>query len=201
MTTEIEVKFLNIHPDSFRKILKEKGAKLIHSERLMRRMTFDYPDARLEKVGGWVRVRDESDRVTLSYKQLIDRTIKGTKEILVTVDDLEKTCDLLAAIGLKNKSYQETKREEWLFDGVEITIDTWPWIPTFVELEGATEKAIKEAVAKLGLNWSNALHGSVENAYRTYYDITEEEIDNTKKIVFTSVPQWLKARRKVNEYT
>ena len=72
MQTEIEAKFPDINPDELRKKLLEAGAVLVHEERFMRRKVFDYPDSRLEKIGGWVRVRDEGDKVTFTYKQLND---------------------------------------------------------------------------------------------------------------------------------
>lgn len=187
---------MDIDPESFRKVLKDKRAVLIHAERLMKRRTFDYPDSRLEKIGGWIRVRDEGDKITLVYKRLVDRTIKGTKEISVVVDDFDKTCSLLTAVGFENKSYQETKRERWELDGVEVTIDTWPWIPPIVELEAANEKKLKEAATELGLDWDKALHGSVENAYETYYRVTDQEVDGVKEITFGPVPHWLETRRK-----
>src|SRR3990167_10294135 len=87
----------------------------------MRRCVFDYPDSRLKDIGGWIRVRDEGDKVTFSYKQLNDRTLHGTKEIEVTVGDFEKTVDLLTAIGLAQKAYQETKREKWTLSKCEST--------------------------------------------------------------------------------
>jgi len=196
MNVEFEAKFLDINPESFRGTLKEKGAKLIHAECFMKRKVFDYPDARLYKIGGWIRVRDEGDKTTLSYKRLVDRTVEGTKEISVVVDDFEKTCDLLLAVGFDLKAYQETRREKWELNGVEVTIDTWPWIPTFVEIEGPNEEGLKKAAAALGLDWSKALHGSVENAYQAYYDVTDQEIDGWESITFIPVPDWLEIRRK-----
>jgi adenylate cyclase class 2 len=89
METEIEVKFPDIDQEALRSSLKEKGAILEYPEVLMRRKTFDYSDRRLNKIGGWIRVRDEGDKITLSYKQLNDRTLHGTKEIDVVVDDFE----------------------------------------------------------------------------------------------------------------
>src|SRR3989344_2563061 len=191
MQVEIEAKFLNINPDELRERLKKAGAKLIHAESLMRRNNFDYPDGRLEKIGGWIRVRDEGNKTTLAYKQLVNRTIEGTTEISLEVEDFEKISNFLLAIGLDNKSYQETKRERWELDGVEVTIDTWPWIPTFVELEGASEEKLKEAAIKLGLDWGKAMHGSVETAYQAYYNVSEEEIDGWENITFVPVPDWL----------
>ncbi|HSX42155.1 MAG TPA: class IV adenylate cyclase [Candidatus Saccharimonadales bacterium] len=196
MEVEVEAKFLDIDPEKLRKLLKKLGARLEYSERQMRRIVFDYPDSRLEKIGGWVRVRDEGDKITFTYKQLNDRSLHGTKEIETTVGDFQKTADLLIAIGLEQKAYQETKREKWKFGTGEITIDTWPWIPTFVELEASSESELKELAQKLELNWQEAMHGSVETAYQKYYDFTEHEIDNWKEITFIPEPDWLLAKKR-----
>ncbi len=80
MYTELEAKFLNIDPNDLRLKLTNINVTLIHQERLMRRKAFDYPDSRLEKIGGWVRVRDEGDKITMSYKQLNERTFHGTTQ-------------------------------------------------------------------------------------------------------------------------
>jgi len=93
-------------------------------------------------------------------------------------------------------SCQETKREKWLLDGSEITIDTWPWIPTFIEIESPAEENVKDIALKLGLDWNKAMHGSVETAYQKYYNVTEEEVDGWDKIIFCDVPEWLEKKRK-----
>lgn len=196
MQTEIEAKFLNIKIDDLRATLRRIGATLIHEERLMKRKTFDNLDGSLRKIGGWIRVRDEGDKVTLSYKQLDDRTLHGTKEISLDVPSFEVACNFLLAIGFTCKSYQETKRERWELDGVEVTIDTWPWIPSFMEVEGVQEKDLKMVAAKLGFDWATALYGSVETAYQAVYKVTENEIDSWENITFSPVPDWLEARRK-----
>ncbi len=196
METEIEAKFPNIDPNALRVKLKALGATLEHPEILMRRRTFDYADNRLEKTGSWVRVRDEGDKITLSYKRLDERTLHGTKELLIIVNDFEKACDLMVAIGLDIKSYQETKREKWMLGEVEATIDTWPWVPTFVELEGPGEEAVRKVTEQLGFEWGNARFGSVENIYQMHYDFTDEEIDHWETITFIPEPEWLLARKK-----
>ncbi|HBH16761.1 MAG TPA: adenylyl cyclase, partial [Candidatus Veblenbacteria bacterium] len=113
MQTEIEAKWIVSDLDIIRNKLSELKANLDQPERLMRRKPFDFPDNRLEKVGGWVRVRDEGDKITLAYKQLNDRSLHGTKEVSVEVSDFNNTCQILEAVGLEAKSYQETKRETW----------------------------------------------------------------------------------------
>ncbi|MCA9328444.1 CYTH domain-containing protein [Candidatus Saccharibacteria bacterium] len=197
MQTEIEAKFLDVNHDDIRVKLKEIGAQQVQPLRLMRRKNFDFPDLRLEKEKvGWVRVRDEGDKVTLSYKQLNDRTLHGTKEVSVEVNSFEETCKLLENIGLTEQSYQETKRESWVLGSSEIELDIWPWIKPFIEIESSDEKTLRDMVEKLGLKFEDAVHGSVEIAYQAEYDVTEDEVDHWKEILFIPIPDWLKKKSK-----
>jgi len=68
METEIEAKFLDVDLTELRAKLEKIGATLEHPERPMRRKTYDDKLASLRKIGGWVRLRDEGDKTTLSYK-------------------------------------------------------------------------------------------------------------------------------------
>lgn len=198
MQTEIEAKFLHISIPKVRQQLIAIGAVLQQPERLMRRYVYDFPDRRLHQIGGWVRVRDEGDKVTMSYKQLNDRTIQGTKEVNLTVDSFENASTFLKALGLASKSYQETKRESWKLGEVELELDTWPWIDPFIELEGPSEAALRQTAELLELPWDQALHGSVETAYMDEYDVTEAEIDTWDHVIFEPVPDWLTHKRRVS---
>ncbi len=196
MNPEIEAKFLNIDREELRGRLRELGAECVTSERLMKRVNFDYPDRRLNAIGGWIRVRDEGNKITLAYKQLTDRTLEGTKEVQVVVDDFQGTVAFLKAIGLNQENYQETKRESWEMDGVEIELDEWPWIKPFVELEGQSEEQLRAVAKKLDLNWGVVTHGSVEVAYLAEYDVTEQEVDDWAEVTFGTVPAWLELKRR-----
>lgn len=193
METEIEAKFLDIDKEKIREKLKTIGAQLIHPERLMRRKVFEHPT---EKQNDWIRVRDEGDKITLSYKKLQDRTLHGTKEVSVDVSDFDKTCSILENCRLKFVAYQETMREKWQLSNVEITLDTWPWVPPFIEIEAPTENEVKDAAQKLGFDWKDAEHGSVETVYIRDFDVTEEEIDDWQEITFIPVPDWLEQKRR-----
>lgn len=196
MQTEIEAKFLDADHDEIRTKLKELGAVCEQPMRKMVRNNFDYPDLRLEKVGGWIRVRDEGDKITMSYKQLNDRGLHGTKEINLVIDNFQSACNFLTSIGLKLFNYQETKRESWRLGSVQVELDEWPWVKPFVELEAENEHDLKEAATKLGLDFSKAVHGSVEIVYLAEYDVTEAEVDAWPEIKFVSVPDWLKKLKK-----
>ena len=83
-----------------------------------------------------------------------------------------------------------------MLGSVEIELDTWPWIPSFVEIEAPSEKELLRTAARLGLDYADALHGSVETAYQAIYDVSEAEIDNWEEIRFSDVPDWLSTRLK-----
>lgn len=197
MKPEIEAKFLAVDHDVLRAKLKELGAECVQPLRLMKRKNYDFPDGRLNKVRGWVRLRDEGGKVTLSYKQLNDRTLHGTHEVSVMVSEFDATDALLQAIGLQAKTYQETKRESWRLGKFEIELDEWPWVKPFVETEGPDEAGLKDFAAKLGLDWNGVCHGSVEIVYQAEYDVSDEEFNNIPVATFNEpVPAWLQQRRR-----
>ena len=190
MQAEIEAVFLDINKDELRKRLEEFGAELVQPERLMRRTAFDL--GRHE----FARVRNEGDKVTMTYKCFTDNTITGAKEINLVVDDYEKAVLFLKSCGIKAKSFQENMRETWSLDGVEVDIDTWPWLPTYVEVEGPTVEATTKISEKLGFNIDDAVFGSVDDIYAKYYDVTSEEVLKWPEITFVDIPEWLAKLKK-----
>jgi adenylate cyclase class 2 len=184
MKIEYEATFVKVDKDEIRKRLTKVGAKLIKPEFLQKRVTFNLPNGH-ELKGGWLRVRDEGDKITLSLKVVDGDKIENQKEISLVVNNFENTCDILQTIGCVKKSYQETKRELWKINDVEITIDEWPFLEPFVEIEGPSEQAVKVVAGELGFEWSNAKFCVVGTLYAEKYGITEDKINNqTPKIVF-----------------
>jgi adenylate cyclase class 2 len=197
MQDEIEVKFIRQDHAIIRQKLKSVNATMLSPERKMIRVNYDFPDGRLADGFGWVRVRDEGDVITLSYKQSNDAHIRGMQEVNIKIDSFDMAVQFLHAVGItKRKALQETKRETWHLDGVTVELDTWPWIPTFVELEGPTEIAVVKAASKLGFDMKNALFGSVIPAYKAEYNISGEEISHWPEYKFGPVPQFFQDRKK-----
>lgn len=189
MKNEIEAQFLDIDKDAIRAKLKALGATLEKPEILMRRVVFD--------TGGhsFARVRDEGDKIVMTYKNISDDySILGTKEVNIEVSDYDDAIALLQGCGLEIKARQETKREIWKFGEVEICIDTWPWLPTFIELEGPTEDSVWSLAKKLGLDKSKAKFGSVDTTYQHYYGIDPDVVNHhTPEILFDMTPpDWAK---------
>lgn len=170
MKTEIEVKLLDVDFDKVREQLKGLGGVCELPMRMMKRATIDYPDLRLAKeMDAFIRVRDEGQRVTLTYKQFKGRAVDSANEIEVEVDSFDKTIQIFEAIGLKVKSLQESKRETWRLGNIEVMLDEWPWLKPYLEIEGESEGELRELAQKLGFDWKNAVFGDVMAAYRVQY--------------------------------
>ena len=167
MNTEIEAKFVNINHDEIRQKLKYLGAKLEKPFRNMRRVTIDNPQ--MKDKNAFVRIRDEGDKIVITYKQFDQLSVDGAKEIEVTVSHFEETVALFAAAGLKHGSYQESTRETWRLRNAEIVLDTWPWLNPYIEIEASDIETVKSTAKSLGLEWKNAVFGDVMAAYRIQY--------------------------------
>ncbi|MEJ8649445.1 class IV adenylate cyclase [Streptomyces sp. MS1.AVA.3] len=162
---EYEAKFLEIDVDALRDHLKAAGAEQVFPKTLFTRLIFENDTVQGEQ---WLRLRDEGGKTTLTLKQVTDAShINGTTEIEVEVSDLEKTAELLKALGLRQVRYQQNYREEWQLDGVTYDVDTWPDLPTFLEVEGSSEQAVRTAVVKLGLDYNEARFGSIDLIYKS----------------------------------
>jgi len=196
MKNEVEATFSDINIADMRLKLVSVGATMVLPERIMRRVVIDYPDKRLQNTGkSWVRIRDEGNKVTLTYKETVEHDLSSIKEIEVEVSDYKKTIEIMLAMGLVIHADQETKRETWILNNTEIVIDQWPWLPPLIEIEGETESSIKMVAKKLGLDWKDALFGSVIVAYEKHYPKVENigiKISSEPKITLNSAkPRWL----------
>lgn len=199
MKPEIEVKFLNIDVEAVREKLRTAGATLEQPMRLMRRDQFDHADNRYRKsyYAERLRIRDEGNKCTMTYKARQTNSPYPI-EIETTVDSYDTAKQLLEAVGLHSFSYQESKRETWRLDGVEIEIDEWPWVRPFVEIEGETEDLIKATAAKLGFSWKDRRFGSSDTVYRAEYTkmTQEDSIGDIAEVRFNRpVPEYLKGKK------
>lgn len=193
MNTEIEAKFVNVDHAAIRKRLTKIGATLEQPMRLMKRVTIDSPAMKAKNA--FVRVRDQGDRITLTYKQFDTLSVTGAKEIEVTVSDFDETIKLFAAVGLPHGSFQESKRETWRLGSTEIVLDIWPWLNPYIEIEGASEDDVKTVATQLELNWTDAVFGDVMAAYRAQYPhlSLHDTVGNIPEVKFNDpLPELLK---------
>src|SRR3989338_649752 len=182
---EKEVKFLNINPTLIQKKLKKIGAKFCF-DLIYKRKVFDYPDLRLDKNGAWVRVREEGDKIKMSFKKRIGMgdggaiNDKGMEEIEIEVDDFNKAAKILLNIGLIEKHYTENRRIRYKLNNIEFDIDFWPKLKPFLEIEAPSWKKIDNVILLLGLNPKD------RKIFSTYqiYKMNRIDCNDYKKMTF-----------------
>jgi len=196
--TEYEVKFYPVEKSEFRHKLQSVGARLVIPERKMIRSVADFRENPTLGNRECIRVRDEGGVVRLSFKSFVKdaKTINDQKEIETEVSDFDATVRILEKTGLKFNRHQETLREEWDIDGVQITIDTWPGLLTYSEIEGNSEESVIRITKLLGFDWDEKLIMPASQLYAKVYGITDEEaLEKISDITFKKVP--FKDKKKV----
>lgn len=178
MQTEYEATFININKDEIREKLKKVGAVLVKPETLHKRVVFKLPKGH-EDMGKFARVRDEQGKITMSFKSTNAggcKDIADQKEICLLVDNFDNAVNFLRAMGCQDLAFQENKREIWQLGSTEITIDEWPFLEPYVEIEGKNEEAVKDVAARLGFDYSKAMFCTAGVIYANRYNIDEENI-------------------------
>jgi adenylate cyclase, class 2 len=183
---EIEVVFLEIDKEKIEEKLKSIGAKKV-KDIFYRHSSFDYPDYRLDKDNSWIRLRDEDGEIILAFKKRLGVTSQdgstndeGMEEIEITVDSYENTKLFLGKIGFIEKHEAEKKRTRWQKGTTVFDIDTWPEIPTFIEIEAESWEDIDEATVALGFDPATRKICSVNQIYKIY----SKDVNDYQKISF-----------------
>lgn len=180
MHDEIEVKFYPVDPESIKEILHRTGAVCTCPRRLMRRVVFDHrtnPQLDLRHIA-YIRVRDESDVVTLTAKGHIlpDSEAKCQQETQVTVSSFDDAISILRATGLTSSVYMESYRESWRMGDVYIEIDEWPGIEPYVEIEGPDVESIRRVAIQLGRDWAQRIQTETIEIYMGVYGLTRIQV-------------------------
>jgi len=170
---EIEVKFLEIDVPAVQTKLAAVGAENLGEDLLEEVIFYD-------KDLVWVKERDQYNRfvrlrrnrkgVFLTYKNLPAGQDYAT-ELETVVGDLEAMKTVLENVGLVAARYQQKKRHSYKLDGVAVDVDTWPQIPSYIELEGPDEAAIKAVAQKLGFDWSQGVFDTASGVISKQYHL------------------------------
>ena len=133
----------------------------------------------------WIRVRQTNDKATIAVKHILADNGTGIQQMLETeieVPNINEANNLLEALGYSYKSYQEKERITYVLDKYELDIDTWPGIPTYVEIEGKSEKDLKNILNKLGYSMKDTVSCTADEIYEKYglsmFDHREIKFDN-----------------------
>ena len=174
MNTEYEIRVLEVDVEKIIKKLDSLGATKV-GEWEQKRYVYDFIPKRENQ---WIRLRTNGKQSTLTYKNVEKDTIDGTKELEIVVDDFEKTNEMLEVLGYKSKGYQENNRIRYMLNGVEIDIDSWPKIPTYMEIEGKDEEEVNSTLELLNVDKDKVTALNCEDIYKKIYGINIDEIKN-----------------------
>ena len=178
MTTEYEIKILDINKDKVEKSLLELGFNKQEPQNF-RRYVYDHEDS---SRGSWYRLRTDGNKTTIAYKSFKKDAIDGVQELEIIVDNFENAHEILLLLGLKETSYQENHRQRYLLDDVVVSIDEWPLIPTYLEIEENTIEQVKKYLSKL-----NGDHNKTTSKLTPYvYSLYGFNLDTYKHLAFES---------------
>lgn len=170
MNKEIEARFLDIDKPILVEKLVGLGA-VDKGDELLTEVIFYDADGAWHAERRFVRLRSIGDDVKLTYKSNKEQTIDSAREIEFAVPDADLAEQFLVSIGLVAARHQEKRRHTFELNDVTIDIDTWPKVPTYVELEGPSEESIKAVAQLLGFQWEDAVFDDARAVIENRYNI------------------------------
>lgn len=169
---EIETKVLEVEGEDISKKIESLGAK--KKEEILLKVDWFGPKGITHNGDDpwYLRVRSYSTgKIEITWKdesKLIGNLRKGS-EINVLINDHEKMKMLFESIGLECYGHQEKKRVSWELGNTKFDLDTYPNMPSFLEIEVENEKDINEMIEKLNLNknetWNDGERTLIKNKY------------------------------------
>lgn len=172
MHTEYEVRVLDIDKEALIKKLEKLGATKVGDFNYKRRV-YNFKPAVRNK---WIRLRTDGNKTTLTIKEVKSFDIDGTKEMEIEVSDFDETNNILEELGYKAHTFQENKRTRYILNDVELDIDSWPYIPTYLEIEGKDEETVKNMIKLLEVDEGKITSIDVQGVFKTFYKIDVSEV-------------------------
>jgi adenylate cyclase class 2 len=171
---EIELKFLDIDVSLVQKRLSELGA-LFSGEILYEEWIFKKPE--WNEYQGRIRIRSSNERCLLSYKETHQKTGDGNLEIEFSVGDLQQALQFVQKlITLPPVRHQQKKCVKYHLGECEISFDSWPGIPTYIEIEGSTRDLVEKVAVSLGFDIKQANEMDAREIFMKVYGFNVDEV-------------------------
>ncbi len=147
--------------------LRQLGAKRLGTHRF-RRIEF-LLGGNIKNSHSWVRVRTDGKKTTVTLKEQYG--IGGFApmgEYEVNVDNFREMVNIMSKLTKSKLLYFENSREAYLLNGSNVTIDKWPFIPTFVEIESPSTKKLRETYKMLKISGNFVGNSPIHKIYGKY---------------------------------
>ncbi|MBP6931665.1 MAG: CYTH domain-containing protein [Candidatus Pacebacteria bacterium] len=169
---EIETKVLEVDGKILREKLEAFGAEQIQEVGLVVDW-FSFANVSKDDNPWFLRIRSYSTgkvEVTWKAKSDLIGVARKHKEINVIVDSHEKMQDMFIELGLVSYAHQEKNRVSWTLDNVQFDFDTYPRMPSYLEIEAGSVDEINKMITMLGLEshetWNDGERTLIENKYK-----------------------------------
>lgn len=177
MLQEIEVKILEIDPDSIVKRLMELGAKKSFDGEMLA-LFFDKENDDIQKTGDVLRLRKEGDVTVLTYKKFVSQDgAKIMEEYETRVGDVDQMRTILDLLDFKVKKKTRKFRTQYELGDTHIVIDDYQdelaAIPVFIEVEAPNMERLQEVVQLLGYSTKDCLSWNTYHLMK-HYKILDE---------------------------
>lgn len=123
----------------------------------------------------WVRLRQTNDKTTITIKHILNPEFQKTEtriqpviETEMQVPSIEEGNAILEQLGFSFRNYQEKRRIKYILDDIEFDLDTWPLIPSYMEIEAPSGEKIKEAIQNLGITQKEIVSCNTAEVYQKY---------------------------------
>jgi adenylate cyclase, class 2 len=118
----------------------------------------------------WGRVRSDGKNTTITLKEMTGSgSFKSMEEYEIKTDNFENAVKVICKITKsKHITYFENQRDAYQLGRTSVTIDKWPKIPYFVEIEAPSMKIAKQTYKKLQINGKLIANTSIHKIYENY---------------------------------
>lgn len=170
MPKEIELRIFDIDPKEVASRLGDVGAKYV-ATRNFKRVELLIKGKVSNVYGGhkmWARVRTDGKRTTVTLKERRGSAVHKTDEWEIEANDFKTAVQMFCKM-YKPTIYEENKRIEYSYGGAQITIDKWPMLPWFLEIEGSSVKKVRDIYKRLALKRGAEVGNmSIVEGYKKY---------------------------------
>ena len=121
----------------------------------------------------WIRVRETNGKTTITIKHILNSNIKenniqNVMETEMEVPSIKEANNILEQLGFAFRNYQEKYRISYNINGVQVDIDSWPLIPTYIEIENDSVEKIKDVLNQLNLGANEIVSCNTAEVYQKY---------------------------------
>jgi adenylate cyclase class 2 len=179
MGKENEIAILDIDKSKVIKRLKELKFKPLGKSRF-KRIEFML-DGDLGSGHSWIRVRTDGKETTITFKEMKgEGGFAAMDEFEVKASSFTDSVKIMSKLADSKIVYFENERDAYMLGHAYVTIDKWPQIPAFVEIEAPSIKTLKETYKLLKIKGKFVGNASIHNIYKQYGLNFEDVVSKNK---------------------